>query len=205
MAQVALPQTPEEIASAAMVLLGMRPMQSFGEVGRDEVVVASTLYELMVSELADAHPWKFCQGQQMLENDPTPPLDRYETAWHVPSIPDGQPYTIHTVRWDDYPICYEIMGQHIYCNQDPDQNPIAEYSYRVEEAWWPPSFKMAAVFRLGSMLANAVTRNSGQISAMNSAYELQMSRAKFRDSKTATTKRLDQSRFIRNRRVLTRR
>jgi hypothetical protein len=205
MSQMPLPQTPEEVASASMVLLGMRPMQSFSDIGRAEVVVAGGLYELMVSELAEAHPWKFCQGQQTLENDPDPPLDRYETAWHVPMIPDGTPYSIHTVRWDDHPVWYEIMGQRIYINQDADQPPIAEYSYRVEEAFWPPSFKMAAVFRLASMLANAVTRNTAQINAMNGAYELQISRAKFRDSKSATTKRLDQSRFIRNRRVLTRR
>ena len=205
MSQMPLPQTPEEVASAAMVLLGMRQMTSFSETGRDEVVAVSALYELMVSELSEAHPWKFCQGQQILENDPDPPLDRFDTSWHVPSIPAGTPYSIHTVRWDNCPIHYEIMGQHIYGMVDADAEVIAEYAYRVDEAWWPPSFKMAAVFRLAGMLANAITRNSAQITAMGQAYELQIKRAKFRDSMTATAKRLDQTRFLRNRRVFSRR
>lgn len=205
MSQMPLPQTPVEVASAAMVLLGMRPMTSFQEVGRDEVYTVSALYELAVSELAEAHPWKFCQGQQLLENDPVAPLDRYDTAWFLPHFPNGVPYTIHTVRLDDYPVAYEIMGQRIYCNAGPNETPIVEYTYRVDEAYWPPSFKMALVFKLGSLLANAITRNKEQIAAMNAAHEIQISRARFRDAKSVTVKRMDQSRFLRNRRVLTHR
>jgi hypothetical protein len=205
MSQMPMPQTAEEVASAAMVLLGIRPMTSFQEVGRDEVFVASALYELSVSELAEAHPWKFCQGQQILENDPVPPLDRYETSWLLPRFPNGVPYTIHTVRLDDYPVAYEIMGQRIYAEVGLNESPVVEYTYRVDEAYWPPSFKMALVFRLASMLANAVTRNGSQIKAMDAAYEIQLGRAKFRDAKSVTVKRMDQSRFLRNRRVLTHR
>ena len=204
MSQLPLPQTPEEVASAAMVLLGMRPMQSFSDTGRDEIVVASSLYELNVQELSEAHPWKFCNGQQVLENDPDPPLDRYETAWHIPQFPQGTPFYIHTVRNADMPVTYEIMGQRIYAlNIDANQSPVAEYTYRVEEAWWPPSLKMCAVFRLAGMLAAAVTRNASQMKAMNDSYELQLARAKFRDAKSVTVKRMDQRTILRNRQTLT--
>src|SRR5262245_66507182 len=127
-----------------MVLLGMQPMQSFSDTDRDEVVAASTMYELMVSELSEAHPWKFCTGQQLLENDPVPPLDRYETAWHLPQFPQGTPYYIHTVRWDDRPLVYEVMGQRIYLAVDVNAGPVAEYSYRLDEAWTPPSLTVCA-------------------------------------------------------------
>lgn len=203
MSQMPMPQTAEEVASAAMLLLGMRPMTSFNEVGRDEVYAVSALYELTVSELAEAHPWKFCQGQQYLENDPVTPLDRYETAWLLPRFPNGVPYTIHTVRLDGQPQSYEIMGQRIYATVGLNEQPVVEYTYRVEEAYWPPSFKMAVVFRLASMLANAITRNKAQIDAMNTAYEVQLSRSRFRDAKSVTVKRMDQSGFLRNRRTLT--
>jgi hypothetical protein len=203
MSQMPLPQTSVEVASAAMVLLGMRPMTSFQEVGRDEVYTVSALYELAVGELAEAHPWKFCQGQQILENDPVPPLDRYDTAWLLPRFPNGVPYTIHTVRLSDWPVGYEIMGQRIYCDAGPSEAPVAEYTYRVDEAYWPPSFKMCVVFRLGSMLANAITRKKEQIAAMDSAYEIQLGRARFRDAKSVTVKRMDQTRFLRNRRTVT--
>jgi len=201
--QAQLPMTAEEVANAAFLLLGLRPLQSFTEIGRDEVVVASALYELMVQELQEAHPWTFCTGQQHLENDPDPPLDRYETAWHLPRFQTGTPYYIHTVRRSDIPVRYEIMAGRIYADVGKDEDPIAEYSYRVEEAWWPPSFKMAAVFRMAFMMATAVTRNAGQMKAMQDGYELQVARAKFRDSKSVTVKRMDQTRFLRNRNPLT--
>ena len=51
----------------------------------------------------------------------------------------------------------------------------------------------------------AAGSNATQIKAMDEAYELQMRRARFRDSKTATTKKLDQTRILRNRRPVTRR
>lgn len=202
MSQMPMPQTSVEVASAAMVLLGMRPMTSFSE-ERDEVYTASALYELAVGELAEAHPWKFCQGQQVLENDPLAPLDRYDTAWLLPRFPNGVPYTIHTVRLNDWPVGYEIMGQRIYCDAGTNETPICEYTWRVDEAYWPPSFKMCMVFRLASMLANAITRNAKQIQAMDGAYEVQLSRARFRDAKSVTVKRMDQTRFLRNRRALT--
>jgi hypothetical protein len=202
MSQMALPQTATEVASAALLLVGMRPMQSFDELGRAEVFITSALYELTVSELSEAHPWKFCQGQQILENDPEPPLDRYETAWHVPKLPTATPFYIHTVRNADLPRPYEIMGQRIYTDIGASEQAIAEYSYRVPEAFWPPAFKMCVVFRLASMLANAITRKKEQIAAMDAAYEVQLARSKFRDAKSVTVKRMDQTRFPRTRRGL---
>ena len=202
MSQMALPQTAEEVASAAMLLVGMRPMQSFNELARDEVFTVSALYELCVSELSEAHPWKFCQGQQVLEADVNPPLDRYEGAWHVPKFPSATPYYIHTVRNDGQSVAYEIMGDRIYCDVGNNMELIAEYSYRVAEAYWPPAFKMCVVFRLASMLANAITRKKEQIAAMDAGYEIQLKRAQFRDAKSVTVKRIDQRRFIRARRGL---
>lgn len=199
MSQLPLPQTPEEVASAAMVLLGMRQLQSFSEIDRDEVIAASSLYEVMVSELSESHRWKFCTGQQQLEVDPEPPLDRYETAFHMPAFEEGTPYFIHTCRSGDQPQKYEIMADRIYCNIDENQGLIAEYSYRVIEAHWPPSFKMCAIFRMAQMLAVSVTRNQSQIKAMSDAYELQLVRAKNRDAQSVTPKRMLQKRFLRNR------
>jgi hypothetical protein len=199
MSQLPLPQTPEEVASSAMVLLGMRQLQSFSEIGRDEVIAASSLYEIMVAELSEAHRWKFCTGQQILEIDPSPPLDRYETAFHMPAFEQGTPFFIHTCRIAGTPQKYEIMADRVYCDVSSDSELVAEYSYRVAEAYWPPSFKMCAVFRLAAMLAVSVTRNSSQIKAMGDAYELQLARAKNRDAQSVTPKRVNQQRFLRNR------
>ena len=199
MSHLPLPQTPEEVASSAMVLLGMRPLQSFSEIGRDEVTAASALYELMVSDLSEAHRWKFCSGQQLLEVDPTPPVDRYETAFHMPAFEQGTPFFIHTCRSGDIVHPYEIMADRIYCDIGTGEGLVAQYSYRVAEAYWPPSFKMCAVFKLAAMLAAAVTRNANQMKSMEGAFELQLMRAKGRDAQSVTPKRLRQKRFLHNR------
>ena len=153
----------------------------------------------MVSDLSEAHRWKFCTGQQLLEDDPDPPLDRYETAFHLPAFVQGTPYFIHSCRLDDTPQKYEVMAGRIYCNISNDSALIAEYSYRVAEAFWPPSFKMCAVLPARPDAGDPVTRQSAHIAAMGQAYELQLARAKNRDAQSVTPKRLRQKRFLGNR------
>lgn len=195
-----LPVTAVEVCSRAMVLVGLSPMSSFNEISRDEVIVASQLYEVIVADCMSAFPFSFCSGQQVLENDPDPPLDRYETAWHLPSLETGQPYFIETVRWNDQPVKYEIMGQRIYCNVDEAEELIAHYQYRLQEAYWPPQFTLMVIERLAERFAIAVTRNSQQITAQGSAYEKQFARTKTRQSQQQTTTGLRPSRFTRFRR-----
>lgn len=200
MTQENLPVTPVEVCSRAMVLVGLDPMSSFNETGRDEVIVASQLYEVVVADCMSSFPFSFCSGQQVLENDADPPLDRYETAWHLPSLPTGQPYFIETVRWNGTPIHYEIMGQRIYCNVDASEEVIAHYQYRLQEAYWPPQFTLMVIERLAERFAISVTRQSSQISAQGNAYEKQFARVKTRQSQQQTTTGLRPTRLTRFRR-----
>ena len=91
---------------------------------------------------------------------------------------------------------YEIMADRIFCDIGIDQGLVAEYSYRVAEAFWPPSFKMCAVFKMAAMLAASVTRNANQMKSMEGSYELQLMRAKGRDAQSVTPKRIRQKRFL---------
>jgi len=200
MAQEGLPQTAIEVCSRAMVMLGLRPMTSFSEVGRDEVIVASSLYEVVLAEQMASYPWKFCSGQQLLELDSSDPLDRYESAWHIPTLPTGQPHQIQTIRVADTPIGYEIMGRRIYCNASDTDEVIAHYQYRVEEPYWPPGFTLSMIFKMAYVLAIAITRKDAQIKGMAMSYDSQLRMAKTRDSQSVTTKRLRQDGFSRFRR-----
>src|SRR5262245_3241672 len=117
--QEPLPTSAVEVCSRAMVLVGLEKLSSFNEIDRDEVIVASQIYEVVVADCLAMVPWGFASGQQQLENDPSPPLDRYEQAWHMPVIDSNAPVFIETVRLNGIAQVYEIMANRIYCSVDP--------------------------------------------------------------------------------------
>jgi hypothetical protein len=135
MAQEPLPKNPQEVASRAAVMLGLDPITSFAEQERAEVIVASQLYEVILADVTAAYPWRHCTGQQQLEVDPDPPLDRYETAFHLPVLEDGQPFTIERITCGGLEgVRYDINGSRLYAYTDANQVVICTYQYRVAEA-----------------------------------------------------------------------
>lgn len=189
MALESLPKTPEEVCSRAMVLCGMEPLSSFNETDRDEVIVASQLYELIVADNLSAYPWVFATGQQLLELSATDPLDRFENAWHYPTLDEGRPLQIQRVTVGDEAVTYDIVKDLIYANQPTTAELVATYQYRVEEAYWLPQFSLYTVFTLAATFATSVTRNDKQISKFGGLAEQQFMRAKLRDSQSKSPKR----------------
>ena len=189
MAQENLPVTPEEVCSRAMVMCGMEAMSSFSELGRDEVIVASQLYEVMVNAALSSYPWRFASGQWQLELSASDPLDRYESAWHYPTLPEGRPLQIQQIRSGDDPVRYDIFKNLIYASADPSAVLIADYQFRVEEAYWLPQFMLFMIFDLAATFASSVTRSSTQLKAFDGMAERQLMRAKTRDAQSKTPKR----------------
>jgi len=201
MSQEPLPKNPQEIASRAAVLLGLDPIASFADSGRVEVVVVSQLYEVILAEVTASYPWRHCTGQQVLQKDPNPPLDRYEAAYHLPVLERGQPYTIERISVGNIEgVRYDINAGRLFINVNTDEEVVATYQYRVAEAYWPPAFVLLMVYRLAESLATSVTRQTNQIKAMAEAAEIQARRARTRDSQSVTTKVMRQTRFERIRR-----
>ena len=197
MSQEALPKIPEEVVSRGALLCGLRPISSFADVGRDEVVVARELYEVLVCDELSAYPWRFASGEQQLENDPNPPLDRYESAWHMPVLPEGMALFMENVRLSDDPVTYDIVGQRIYAHCDPTSTPIAHYQYRAEEAYWTPGFTLAMVLRCAQMFAESVTRKKSQIDGFTQSFEVQLARAKLRDAQSKSYRKMDLGKYSR--------
>jgi hypothetical protein len=200
MSQEALPKNPQEVASRAAVLLGLDPISSFSEIDRVEVIVASQLYEVILADITASYPWRHCTAQQSLQVDSSPPLDRYETAFHLPVLEDGQPFTIERISAGGLEgVRYDINGNRLYANVDPSQEVVATYQYRVPEAYWPPAFILLMIYRLAEALAASVTRNTGQMQTMQGLAQIQSSRAKTRDSQSVTTKVMRQTLYERRR------
>lgn len=184
-----LPVTPEEVCSRAAVLCGLDPITSFNETGRDEVTTAAQLYEVIIAACLSSYPWRFASGEMQLEPATDDPLDRYENAWHYPTLDQGRPLQMEQVTIGGEPINYDIVKNLIYANEDAEAELNAHYQYRVEEAYWLPQFTMYAIYRLAEMFAQSVTRNAKQISAFSGEAEKWFLRAKTRDSQSKSPKR----------------
>jgi hypothetical protein len=184
-----LPVTPEEVCSRAMVLCGLEPLSSFNEQGRDEVVVAGTIYEMIVATCLSSYPWRFASGEMALELSTTDPLDRYENAWHYPTLDEGRPLQLETVYADGTPINYDIVKNLIYSNADEGADVVAHYQYRVEEVYWLPQFSLYVIFTLAALFAVSVTRNQKQITTFEQMAQVQFSRSKTRDAQSKSAKR----------------
>lgn len=187
----AMPVTPEEVCSRAMVLCGLDAMTSFNETGRDEIIVASQLYEVIVATCLGAYPWRFATGEQLLELSADDPLDRFENAWVYPTLGanSGRTVQLESVYSGDQPVRFDIVGGLIYANEDDSQELIAHYQYRVEEAYWQPLFALYVINRLAETFAVSVTRNAKQIGAFGQASELWFARAKTRDAQSKSPRR----------------
>jgi hypothetical protein len=184
-----LPVTPEEVCSRAMVLCGLEPLSSFNETDRDEVVVAATLYEVIVAACLSAYPWRFASGEMELEPAADDPLDRYENAWHYPTLDAGRPLQIESVYTGDRPVTYDIVKNLIYASEPETAALVAHYQYRVEEAYWLPQFTLYVIFTLAQTFAQSVTRNAKQMADFRNSAEVQFMRAKTRDSQSKSPRR----------------
>lgn len=182
-----MPVTPEEVCSRAFVLCGLDPLTSFNDTGRDEIVVASQLYEVIVASCIGSYPWRFASGEQLLELSPDNPLDRFENAWHYPR--SNQQLQIESIKSGDNPVSYDIMGNLIYANADETAELVAHYQFRQAEAYWQPMFTLYVIYRVAEAMAQAVTRNAKQITAFATAAETWFVRAKTRDAQSKTAKR----------------
>ena len=76
---------------------------------------------------------------------------------------------------------------------------MADYTFRPNEADFPPYFTSALVFELASLFAGAIARNDSLSQLYQSRAVVAMAQAKSQDSQAQTTRRVEVDRF-RNRR-----
>jgi hypothetical protein len=77
---------------------------------------------------------------------------------------------------------------------------IADYIFRASEGNWPPYFTIAVEFAMAGVLAISVARDAQLASLMEQKANLYMMQARRLDSQQQTTRKLNTSRFIAQRR-----
>ena len=194
--------TDEEIASRALVMIGAKPLTSFGD-GTVEATAAATIYEDVVTQVMCATRWRFASSQIKMNRLASPPAGRWTVAWQLPadlvniitvtdpqSIDDGG-NVYGNIRFDRY-------GDKLYTGNHADL--ILDYIRRVPTASWPPFFVMPVIHLLASELAIAVAQNEALSDLHAGKYVTFLQQGKTTDAQGRTNSVLDTQAFLRARR-----
>jgi hypothetical protein len=187
--------TAIKVCSRASILMGGSAISSF-EDGTVEADVCDAMYEDLARASLTNTRWRFATNQATLTRLATAPTGRFDAAYQLPS---GM-IMLNAITVNDMPIEYDIYGDKAYCNAVAADTVIADYIFRAVEANWPAYFTIAVEFSMAALLAVSVARDSQLASLMEQKANLYMMQARRLDSQQQTTRKLNTSRFIAQRR-----
>ena len=190
--------TKIDIASRALIMIGANPISSFTD-GSTEALVVNNIYEEIVEASLTRHKWRFATGQKQLSLLSAAPTGRYEYAYQIPASPLC--LQIIAVTSNDHAIPFSRYEDKIYLDgYGSNSTVIMDYVFRQDEDQFPPHFRLALEYKLASIFAGSIARDSGMVREFDALGERQLLIAKNTDSQETTTKILSTSRFITERR-----
>lgn len=187
--------TPIKICSRASLLIGGDAIQSFSD-GTAEASVSSAMYEDMARAALTNSRWRFATDQAVLVRLSDAPTGRWEAAYQLPF----ELIMLSAITVNDYPIKYDLYGNKAFCNAVETDTVVADYVFRADESTWPPYFTTAVEYMMAGVLAVSVARDSSLASLMEQKADYQMRQARRLHSQQQTTRKLNTSRFIAERR-----
>lgn len=187
--------TPIKICSRASLLIGGEAIQSF-EDGTAESSVADAMYEDIARSALTNSRWRFATDQAQLNRIATAPTGRFDAAYQLPS----ECIMLNAVTINDSPIKYDVYGRKVYCDASENETLVADYIFRADESNWPPYFVVAVEYMMAGVFATSVARDSQLSSLMEQKANYFMIQARRLDSQSQTTRKLNTSRFIAQRR-----
>ena len=187
--------TAIDVCNRALVLIGASPMTSF-EDGTNEALVAVNLYEDTTRSALVNTRWRFASNQQLLNRLSDAPTGRYDSAYAIPS----SSIYVHTLTVNKSPIQFDIYGRTAFCDATVNDEVIADFSFRQTEVNFPSYFTQALVYELAGQFALGIARDEGLSNMMFTNARFFMQKARTMDSQQQTTRKLNTSRFIKERR-----
>lgn len=187
--------TPIKICSRASLLIGGDAIQSFDD-GTAEASVSAAMYEDIVRAALTNSRWRFSSDQAVLNRLTAEPTGRWDAAYQIPS----ESIMVSAVTVEEMPIKYDTYGSKIFCNAVASDEVIADYIFRADESTWPPYFTIAVEYMMAGVLAVSVARDASLAQLMEGKTEYLLRAARSRDSQAQTTRKLNTSRFIAERR-----
>lgn len=187
--------TPIKVCSRASVLMGGSAISSFND-GTVEADVCDAMYEDVARAALTNTRWRFATNQAVLSRIASAPTGRFDAAYQLPATM----LMLNAITVNDLPIEYDIYGDKAYCNAVATDTVIGDFIFRADEANWPPYFTIAVEFTMAGVLAVSVARDPQLASLMEQKANMFMMQARRLDSQQQTTRKLNTSRFIAQRR-----
>ena len=190
--------TKIDIASRALIMIGSNPISSFTD-DTTEALVTNNIYEEIIESTLCRARWRFATEQQQLSLLANAPTGRYEYAYQIPTSP--QCLQIISITENDINIQYARYGDKIFVDGHGSQSKlIMDYIFRQDESEFPPYFRLAVEYKLASVFAGAIARDSAMVREFDNLAERQILIARNTESAETTTKKLATDRFINERR-----
>ena len=187
--------TAIKICSRASILIGGDAIQSFTD-GTTESDVAASIYEDIARSSLTNTRWRFATTQVQLSRLTDVPASRYSAAYQLPS----DYLMINSLTVNDNIIEYDTYTNKAFSNAVETDVVMADYVFRVGEEHWPAYFVLAVELSLASLFAVSIARDAQLSNAMEARAEMQMRKARTLDSQQQTSRKLNTSRFISQRR-----
>ena len=173
------------------MLVGANPITSF-EDGTTEAMITSNLYEDIVRGDLSSYRWRFAIKQAVLNRLVDAPTGRWDAAYQLPS----DFLIVNAVTIADKAVDYDIYGDNIYVDAGTDETLVIDYTFRPDEADWPPHFVLLVEYHMANILAASLARDPGLAGLMGDQYSVQNLRARNIDSQQQTTRRMTVNRFL---------
>lgn len=187
--------TPVDLCSRALILIGAEPISSF-EDGTTEALVSVNMYEDVIRTSLVNTRWRFATNQAILNLLTAVPTGRYDRAYQLPS---GY-LMVHTATVEDNIIDYQIYGDKLFADTSASDTVILDYTFRASELEFPSYFTIAVEYALAMVFATSIARDASLAALMEKQATNAMAKARSLDSQQQTTRKLVTSRFITNRR-----
>lgn len=184
------------ICNAALTLLGADAITDF-EGESTESKVASYLYDMELKNRLSLYPWTFCTFLEELgAPDAGAPDALWDRSWTLPT----SVLLLRSVTVGDIILKYERSGSKILCNAGVDDRPVIWATYAVDENTFPPYFVMAMALQLATIFSGPLTEMAPLIERYNVMAMQQWAMARAADAQSKTTKKVNTSRLLTQRR-----
>ena len=181
-----------DIASRGLALVGMPPVSAFDSTTREGAFMA-VMYESRVRALLTRHRWTFARKQMVLTASAQDPVGRWDLAYELPS----DCLIVRAFTLNDIPVEYDLSGdRYLYANTTTSDEPVLDYTYRLDEQFFPPFFTEILEWDLAAISASGIARKAELALFAGQMYEQRLQIAMSNDSQQVTAKRMRLARFI---------
>src|SRR5262245_7337202 len=179
------------IVNAALTRTGDDPITAFDE-GTPQATVAALNYDEIVNGFLASHPWKFASRMLQLA-----PLDvTVDPPWQFAYQRPADVLALRVIEVNGCPIEWELLSDKILCNAPPISPPIAKFTYRLEEPFWPKFFRMAIIATLEPLFLRAIGERYSEAEARDKKAGALQALARNRDSQSQSARNPMRSRLL---------